>query len=580
MKILFLTTAFNGMAQRAWLELDRLDHQVKVQIASNEVVMLTAVEEFQPNLIVAPFLKAKIPESIWRNHLCLIIHPGIVGDRGASSLDWAILNQEKEWGVTILEAAEKMDAGDIWASHNFPMRDTSKANLYRHEVAQAAMKGLLEAIDHKTNPSFCPTPLEYANPAVRGQWNRSIRQTDFQFSWEEKASHILRKIRAADSAPGVLIELFGAEYYAFGGHLEAEMQGQPGKVLARRDKAICIATGEQAIWLTHLKSSEEGAIKLPATFALGPEAEALPNLELSPFETKAKSTFREIRYEQEGEIGYLHFDFYNGAMDTDQCTRLRETIAEAKRRPIKMLVLMGGVDVWSNGIDLNQIEYAEYSNDEAWANIQAIDDLILEIIQSPNHYIMTALQGNAGAGGVAFALAGDKVVARKGVVLNPHTKNMGLYGSEYWTYLLPKRIGIEKATHFTEQCLPWGTAMAKEIGLLDDVFAETAVEFRRQVRELAQEIAALPYFDKLLLAKTFQRKKDERVKPLAKYREEELQRMWSNFYEDDQGFAEKRFHFVHKIYDPEQNQSVKDRDWYSSRRKIYRRRKWESIEYK
>ncbi len=580
MKILFLTTAFNGMAQRAWLELDRLDHQVRVQVASNEAVMLTAVEEFQPELIVAPFLKAKIPESIWRNHLCLIIHPGIVGDRGASSLDWAILNQEKEWGVTILEAAEKMDAGAIWASHNFQMRETSKANLYRHEVAQAAMKGLLEAIKHHQEPSFYPTPLDHSDTQVRGRWNRSVRQTDFQFSWEDKASDILRKIRAADSAPGVLAELYETNYYAFGGHLEAEMKGSPGTVLAQRDKAICVATGEQAIWLTHLKTCEEGAIKLPATLALGQHAETLPNHTLSPFESSTKSTFQEIRYEEQGEIGYIHFDFYNGAMDTDQCTRLRKTIAEAKSRSIKLLVLMGGVDVWSNGIDLNQIEYAENPSDEAWANIQAIDDLILEIIQSPNHYVMTALQGNAGAGGVAFALAGDKVVARKGIVLNPHTKNMGLYGSEYWTYLLPKRIGIEKAIHFTEQCLPWGTAMAKEIGLLDDVFAETAVEFRRQVRELAKEIVALPYFEKLLLAKIFQRRKDERVKPLAKYREEELQHMWSNFYENDQGFAEKRFHFVHKIYDPEQSQTVKYRDWYSSRRKIYRRRKWESIEYK
>ena len=50
------------------------------------------------------------------------------------------------------------------------------------------------------------------------------------------------------------------------------------------------------------------------------------------------------------------------------------------------------------------------------------------------------MQGNAGAGGVFLALAADQVWARHGVVLNPHYKNMGnLYGSEYWTYLLPRR---------------------------------------------------------------------------------------------------------------------------------------------
>lgn len=579
MKILFLTTAFNGMAQRAWLELDRLDHMVKVQIATDAQAMLTAVEEFEPELIVAPFLKKKIPATIWQTHSCLIIHPGIPGDRGASSLDWAILRAEEEWGVTILQAAEKMDAGAIWASENFSMRATTKANLYRHEVTQAAIKALLLAVERAQQADFHPTPLDYADPQIKGRWNRSTRQADFQFAWQESATDILRKIQAADSDPGVLLAFYGRSYFAYGGQLEERLRGEPGRILASRDGAICVATGDQAIWLTHLKAKLEEAFKLPATLALGGDAATIPEHALSPFATVDYATFREIRYEEEGEIGYLHFDFYNGAMNTDQCNRLRASVRQAKERSIRLLVLMGGQDLWSNGIHLNQIEYAELPADEAWANIQAMDDLILEIIESPEHYVITALQGNAGAGGVALALTGDKVVARNGVVLNPHTKNMGLYGSEYWTYLLPKRIGLKKATEFTEQCLPWGTATAKEIGLIDEVLGDTAAACGQQVKELARSILALPYFDKLLAAKRFQRKKDERVRALVQYREAELERMWQNFYHNDEGFAEKRFRFVHKIYDPKHGQSVVERDWYSSRRKIYRRRKWESIQY-
>ena len=41
-----------------------------------------------------------------------------------------------------------------------------------------------------------------------------------------------------------------------------------------------------------------------------------------------------------------------------------------------------------------------------------------------------------------FALAADRVYARDDVVLNPYYRHMGgLYGSEYWTYLLPRRVG-------------------------------------------------------------------------------------------------------------------------------------------
>ncbi len=579
MKILFLTTAFNGMAHRAWIELDRLNHQARVQIATSPEAMEAAVDEFDPELIIAPFLKTKIPERIWKNRATLIVHPGIRGDRGSSSLDWAILNGEKEWGVTILQAAEKMDAGDIWAWRTFPMRPASKACLYRHEVTQAAMEALLEAVAHFQEPGFRPQPLDYSNPAIRGRWNRRARPDDFRFSWLDDTESILHKIRAADSEPGAPMELFGKKYSCFGGRRESRLQGAPGAVLAQRDKAICIATADGAVWLTHLREDAEAGIKLPATLALGETADAIPTVALPPFLPADGDTFREIRYEEEGQAGFLHFDFYNGAMDADQCRRLQAALQEAKRRPVKVIAMMGGCDIWSNGIHLNVIEHAENPADESWANILAIDNLILEIIQSPDHYIIAALQGNAGAGGVPMALAADKVLARNGVVLNPHTRTMGLYGSEYWTYLLPRRIGLEKAQQFTEQCLPWGTAVAKEIGLIDDCFGETAEAFFGQVKQTAGEIAALPYFDKLLLAKRFQRRKDEAFKPLDAYRQEELERMQRNFYEDDEGYHHKRYCFVHKIHEASRGQLVEEKDWYSSRRRIYRRRKWEGVEY-
>ena len=52
--------------------------------------MLGAVEEHAPELIIAPMLKVAIPKIIWARHTCLIVHPGVKGDRGPSSLDWAI----------------------------------------------------------------------------------------------------------------------------------------------------------------------------------------------------------------------------------------------------------------------------------------------------------------------------------------------------------------------------------------------------------------------------------------------------------------------------------------------------------
>src|SRR5208283_4374462 len=70
----------------------------------------------------------------------------------------------------------------------------------------------------------------------------------------------------------------------------------------------------------------------------------------------------------------------------------------------------------------------------------------------------------AGAGGAMLALAADLVYAMSGVVLNPHYRSMGeLYGSEYWTYTLPRRVGQRRALELTQSCQPLGARAACDI---------------------------------------------------------------------------------------------------------------------
>jgi putative two-component system hydrogenase maturation factor HypX/HoxX len=139
MRLLLLTHAFNSLTQRLYVELAALGHELSVEFDINDRVTEEAADLFRPHLILAPYLRRAIPESVWRNHLCLIVHPGPVGDRGPSALDRAILDGEKEWGVTLLQAEAEMDAGPVWASESFPMRSAKKSSLYRNEVTEAAV---------------------------------------------------------------------------------------------------------------------------------------------------------------------------------------------------------------------------------------------------------------------------------------------------------------------------------------------------------------------------------------------------------------------------------------------------------
>src|SRR6266567_8398921 len=191
MKIVFLTTAHNSLSQRAYVELVDRGHTVIVAIASSAEVMIEAVNREHPDLIVAPMLRKVIPASIWQTHPCIIIHPGIKGDRGPSSLDWAILNACEEWGVTLLQAGVEMDAGDIWASRTFSRRVRSKSHLYRHEVTEAAIQGLLETIAKFESKTFVPEPLDYSREDVKGRWQSPMKQADRAIDWHESTSFIL-----------------------------------------------------------------------------------------------------------------------------------------------------------------------------------------------------------------------------------------------------------------------------------------------------------------------------------------------------------------------------------------------------
>src|SRR6266702_1979801 len=191
MRILFITTAHNSLSQRAFVELVDRGHTVIVVIASCEAAMLAAVEREHPDLIVAPMLKACIPASIWQMYTCIIVHPGIKGDRGPSSLDWAILNASEQWGVTLLQADAEMDAGPIWASRTFAMRAGSKSSLYRHEVTEVAIQGLLETIAKFESHTFLPEPLDYRKEEIKGRWQATMKQTDRAIDWSEPGAAVL-----------------------------------------------------------------------------------------------------------------------------------------------------------------------------------------------------------------------------------------------------------------------------------------------------------------------------------------------------------------------------------------------------
>ncbi|MFC7530170.1 hydrogenase maturation protein [Actinoplanes sp. GCM10030250] len=557
MRVLLLVSAFNGLSQRVWCELRAAGHEVGVLLAAGQQETIDGVRAAAPELIICPFLKHRVPRAVSENYRTVIIHPGPVGDRGPSSLDWAIGEGATEWGVTALQAVDELDAGPIWATRTFPMPHppVPKSALYNGPVADAALQCVMEVIVKGADPQFVPVEQHRYPVQIPGARPRpAIRQADRAFDWSQTSAEIARMIRAADGTPGVRTEIAGLTVHAFDAHPGQQFPATPGRLLARRMGAVQVATGDGSVWLGRLRRADAGSrlgIKLPATSVLPRQPRqqrrrmAPPLISAAPLARGhgLPDGLREITYRPAGAIGWLTINFYNGAMSTEQCRRLASAVRHAATQDTRALVLTSSTEMFSNGIDLNSIEAAADPAAEAWDNIQAINTVCRQIIECTSQPVITAFAGNAGAGGVMLGLGADVVAARAGIVLNPYY-DIGLYGSELHTWTLPRRVGVEPAQRLLTDKLPVTAEQAASMGLVDAVGPRHPEAWMRWLAELAHRHSDPVTAQRMCEAK--QARQNTQPMPVAVYELRELAEMSRDIFDDRSGFAAARRAFVFK----------------------------------
>jgi methionyl-tRNA formyltransferase len=170
--------------------------------------------------------------------------------RGASPVQAAIMNGDKETGVTLIQMDEKMDHGPIISTLSLPIDESDDYTSLHAKLALAAAKILAESL-----------PL-WVSGGIKGQeqdhnkatFTKLIKRDDARIDWTRPAREVLRKIKALNPEPGTWstldkksVKIMGAE------EVRTSKIDLPGKVYA--DGPDCLVKcGDYSLKLTRVQA--------------------------------------------------------------------------------------------------------------------------------------------------------------------------------------------------------------------------------------------------------------------------------------------------------------------------------------
>jgi methionyl-tRNA formyltransferase len=205
---------------------------------------------------------------------CLNVHTSLLPKyRGAAPIQWAILNDEPETGVTIMKMDVGMDTGDILAQETTPIDAEDTAQTLHDRLAKMGAELLLRTIPAYTAGKIQSRP----QPAEGATYAPKIKKEDGQIDWGQPARAIWNRVRGLVPWPGAFTRLSStssatedlsrrsgakADLLKIWQAEPVDLSGPPGEIL-RADKAgLVIGCGVGALRILALQ--REGGRRLIA----------------------------------------------------------------------------------------------------------------------------------------------------------------------------------------------------------------------------------------------------------------------------------------------------------------------------
>lgn len=201
---------------------------------------------------------------------CVNIHASLLPKyRGAAPIQWAILDGEKETGVTIMQMNEGLDTGDMLTKVVVPIEDTDTGESLFDKLAEAGAKLLVETIPMIEAGTLQPE----AQDDSQSTYAKMIKKEMGHIDWKKEAVVLERLVRGMNSWPSAYTYFNGKTLKVWEASVEKSTKdAEAGEVVEVTKDSIKVQTGKELLVLKQIQLEGKKRMDV-AAFLLGYKVE-------------------------------------------------------------------------------------------------------------------------------------------------------------------------------------------------------------------------------------------------------------------------------------------------------------------
>ena len=246
------------------VKVEALNHDLPVfqpqKLRSGEGIR--QVLELQPDLIVTAAYGQILPEPVLEapKYGCINVHASLLPKyRGGAPIHHAIINGEKETGVTIMYMVKALDAGDMLLQRAIPITSEDNVGTMHDKLANLGAELLKEVLPSILDGTVQAVPQD----DEQATFAPNITREDEKIDWKRSARELDCQIRGLCPWPVAYTLWKGKPFKIWKASVvKEETQGEPGTVIRLDANGIVVATGKGLLRLTEVQPS--GKKPMPA----------------------------------------------------------------------------------------------------------------------------------------------------------------------------------------------------------------------------------------------------------------------------------------------------------------------------